>query len=70
MRLNLHKLVTPELEKYKKYCNFDEEEKLVFDLLSQKKSYVQIAHMISSSERTVYRISSRIREKIERFNSM
>lgn len=66
MRLNLHKLVKPELEMLRENCNFTFAEMEVFNLLSKGISIREISMTLCMSEASVNRKIKGIRDKIER----
>jgi DNA-binding NarL/FixJ family response regulator len=66
MRLNLHKLVKPELEMLRENCNFTFAEMEVFNLLSKGISIREISMTLCMSEASVNRKIKNIRDKIER----
>ena len=68
MRLGkyLSSLTKPELEELKEQLNLTDDEAEVFDMLSRGKSNISIADKLCLCERTVCRVSKRIKFKIER----
>ena len=68
MRLNLHKLIKPELELLKENCNFTEDESTIFYLLSKGKSRTEIAIALSMSIQGIDKHIAAIKKKIMRFD--
>ena len=66
----LDALVEPELEKYRKNCNFLADELAVFNRRARGETLEQIAEYENMSDSTVKRIVTRIRAKIERLESL
>lgn len=66
MKINLHKLIKPELELLKENCNFTFAEMEVFELLSKGFSIREISLKLCISEPTVNRKIRDIKIKIER----
>jgi len=64
--LKICDFTTPELEKYLELCNFTEDEKEVFILLSKGLTRVQIADRTMMSISTIGRIKLKIEKKISR----
>lgn len=62
----LSKMIKPELEELKRICNFTEEEELIFDELSKKRSRIYIADKYSLSCSTVSNRIKSIQEKIHK----
>lgn len=68
MRLGkyLSSLTKPELEEIIEFCNLSEEEKIIFNMLSTRKSIIEISDKSMLAERTVKRRIKAISEKVER----
>lgn len=66
----LDALVEPELERYRKNCNFLADELAVFNRRARGETLEQIAEYENMSDSTVKRIVTRIRAKIERLESL
>lgn len=64
--MKLSELTKPELEKIKENANFTDEELRIFKLLSQDKSITDIAVRMSTSNRTINRKISKIKQKISK----
>lgn len=66
MRLGnyLSMLTTPKLEYIKPQLNLSDEEEVIFDMLSRRKSRIQIADRLNVSTRTVDRLISRVQKKM------
>lgn len=62
--------VEPELERYRKNCNFLAEELAVFNRRARGETLEQIAEYENMSDSTVKRIVTRIKTKIERLESL
>lgn len=69
MKINLHKLIKPELELLKENCNFTFAEMEVFELLSKGFSIREISLKLCISEPTVNRRIKNIKDKVERNDS-
>lgn len=70
MRLALHKLTKPELQKIMENANFTNDEMMVFRLLSKGCQIGYIADTMAVSVSTVKRTIGRIIEKTERIEDM
>lgn len=72
MRLGkyLSSLTKPELEELKKQLNLTESESEVYNMLSVGKSNTNIADRICVCDRTVCRISNKIKHKISKLQGM
>lgn len=68
MRLGkyLSELTKPELEELKDLLNLSDEEKMVFEKLSNGKSIEEISDKLKMSSRTVQRRITKIKNKLER----
>lgn len=56
----------PELEEFRRLCNFTPREREVFDARAAGKNVVETQFALHMSERTIERDSARIRTKIAR----
>ena len=65
-RLKLSNFTIPELEYFRKMCNFTELERKYFNLRSKDYSNVQIALALHISESTVSNLAKRVKSKIYR----
>lgn len=63
-RLKLNNFTIPELEYFRKMCNFTELERKYFNLRSKDYSNVQIALALHISESTVSKLAKRVKSKI------
>jgi len=67
MSLNIKTEFTePECERFRRECNFTDEERAVFDLRVKGHSIIEIQHTLSMSESTVNRRIRNIKKKIHR----
>lgn len=64
--LKLRDLTNPEIDRYKKLCNFTDEELQCFNLKIKDKSNIQVTKLMNISESQVSNLMKRIRSKIER----
>ena len=56
----------PELEEYRRLCNFTPREREVFDARASGKGVIETQFALHMSERTIERDSAKIRTKIAR----
>lgn len=67
MRLTkLTKYSDEELDRFRKLCNFTQDERQYFELCLKRFSYVKIALEMNISEYTVSKIAKRVKSKIRR----
>ena len=66
--MKLREFVEPELDKYRKLCNFTDEELAVFNLKAKDKSIVQISMELHISESQVSKLTNRINKKMARIS--
>lgn len=59
-------LTMPEIKEIQKICNFNEEEIMISEMLSKKKSQIEIAEKMKLSLSTTKRRVRTIKEKVER----
>ena len=64
--LKLSSFTIPELNKFRKLCNFTEQERKYFNLRSKDYSNVQIALALHVSEAQVSKLAKRVKSKIKR----
>ena len=64
----LSSCIKPELEELKNKCNFTDDEKIVFEMLSKNKSIAEIGIETKMSETTISRRISDIKRKVEKVN--
>lgn len=62
-------LTEPECERYRRKCNFTDEERAVFDLRVKGRSIVEISQKLNLSETTISRRLRNIKNKIQRLDS-
>lgn len=62
--MRIRDLTVPELEHYRKMCNFLDDELVYFNMKSRGKSNVQISNKLNISEVQVSRIATKVREKM------
>lgn len=61
----LKSLTKPEIEDYKRNCNFTDEEELIFDYLTKGKSWTWITMELNICEKTVDNRVKSIKKKME-----
>lgn len=61
-------LTEPECGRYRRECNFTEEERAVFDLRVKGRSIIEISQKLNLSEATINRRLRNIRNKIQRLD--
>lgn len=64
--MEIYELTNPELERYRKECNFSEDELKFFNARAQHKTYVQIALECFWSETKVYKLNRAVKRKMDR----
>ena len=65
--MNIRKdLITAEVEALRLACNFTQEERAVFDLLTRNNSVVQISLATNASQRTTERRIQDVKRKVAR----
>lgn len=65
--MNLRRgLTLPECERYRRECNFTEDERAVFDLCVRNKSRLEIAETLGMSLSTVDRRTCAVKLKIQK----
>lgn len=62
----INEFVEWELDKFRKECNFDEEELQYFNLKAKNKSNVQIAEAMHVSESKVSALARKVKSKMKR----
>ena len=62
--MKIRDFVEWELEKFRKECNFTDDELQYFNLKAKDKTNVQISFIMNVSEAQVNKLSSRVRKKI------
>lgn len=70
LRSYLSSLTKPELEELKKNCGFSENEYLIFNMLQNEKTTIEIAEKMCLSVPTIDRRIRKMRDKIERCDYM
>ena len=65
-RSRLDQYTEPELEEYRRLCNFTPREREVFDARASGKGVIETQFALHMSERTIERDSAKIRTKIAR----
>ena len=63
-KIELGDLVEPELEYFRQYCNFSDEELMYFNLKAKGKSTIQITMQMHISESKMFNIARKVRKKI------
>lgn len=66
--MKIYNLVEKELERFRKECNFTEEERECFELKARDKSNQFIALKMNVSLSKVTQLNKRIRQKINKVN--
>lgn len=66
--MKIYNLVEKELERFRKECNFTEEERECFELKARDKSNQFIALKMNMSLSKVTQLNKRIRQKINKVN--
>lgn len=66
--MKIYNLVEKELERFRKECNFTEEERECFELKARDKSNQFIALKMNVSLSKVTQLNKRIRQKINKIN--
>lgn len=64
--MKIYELTNPELERYRKECNFSEDELKFFNARAQHKTYVQISIEYFWSETKVYKLNRAVKKKMSR----
>ena len=59
-------LTEPECDRFRRKCNFTDDERAVFDLRVKGKSIVEISQRLNLSETTISRRLRNIKSKIQR----
>lgn len=62
--MKIYEFVEWELEKFRRECNFTEDELECFNLKAKNKSIVQISMQMNISEPQVSKLTARIKRKI------
>jgi DNA-directed RNA polymerase specialized sigma24 family protein len=65
-RLMIKTFTVPELDKFRKLCNFTPDERLYFELRAQGKSNIEVAMTMNCSEAQVSKLSNRAKTKMKR----
>jgi len=64
--IQIYNFTVPELDKFRKLCNFTPDELIYFDLRAKYKSNVEIALTMHVSEAKVSKLARRVKDKIIR----
>ena len=64
--MQIYDFTVPELEVFRKLCNFSEDELEYFNLRARRKSNVEIAMTMCVSESQVSKLARRVKNKIKR----
>lgn len=64
--MKIRDFTVPELERFRKLCNFTEDELAYFNLRAKDKTNVQIAMEMNISEPQVSKLAKRVKSKILR----
>ena len=56
----------PELERFRKECNLTKDERLLFELRAEDIPLEQCAEIMNISTSTVYRLSKKVKIKVEK----
>ena len=62
--MNINSFTVPELNYFRKYCNFTKDERMLFEYRVQEYSLEMCAELMNVSVSTVKRISRRVNSKI------
>lgn len=68
--MQIYDLTVPELEHYRKHCNFLDDELGYFNLKSRGKSNISIALELNVSEAQVSKIAKRVKDKMDRLDKI
>lgn len=63
--MNIKKLSPTEYEYFRKKCNFNDEELMIYDLRAKNKTVTEIQFKLYMSESTIYRRLRSIKRKIK-----
>lgn len=64
--MKIRDFTVPELDMFRKLCNFTEDEMIYFNLRAKDKSNVQIALEMNVSEAQVSKLAKRVKNKMIR----
>lgn len=64
--MKIRDFTVPELDRFRKLCNFTDDELMYFNLRSRDKSNVQIAIEMNVSEPQVSKLAKRVKDKMKR----
>ena len=64
--MKIRDFTVPELERFRKLCNFTEDELTYFNLRAKDKTNIQIAMEMNISEPQVSKLAKRVKSKILR----
>ena len=62
--MNVTMFTLPEIEHFRKYCNFTQDESALFELRIKEKTLEECAELLHVSISTAKRISKRVNNKI------
>lgn len=68
--MQIYDFVEPELDTFRNFCNFSDNELQYFNLRAKRKSNVEIALGMNVSESQVSKLAKRVKSKINRINSI
>lgn len=64
--MQLYDFTEPELDEFRRLCNFSDDELAYFNLRAKHKSNIQIALILNVSESQVSKLAKRVKSKIKR----
>lgn len=62
--MKIYDFTVPELERFRKYCNFTEDERTLFEYRAKNLSIEQCAELMNVSSSTAKRVSQKVNNKI------
>ena len=62
----IYDFTEPELDKFRMFCNFSEDELEYLNIKAKRKTNIQIAMQMHVSEAQVSKLAKRVRNKIKR----
>ena len=64
--MQIYDFTVPELDVFRRLCNFDDQELEYFNLRAKRKSNIEIAMTMNVSESQVSKLARRVKNKIKR----
>lgn len=65
-KLKICDFTVPELDRFRKECNLTKDERLLFELRAEDIPLEQCAEIMNISASTVYRLSKKVKTKVEK----